>query len=246
MFQQHLGVLHGDRLLDAFLHSYYASRFSPAETNGAINLLPSQIALSFENGLRFITWVRSRLDNIVGLLVALCQNSTDAEVVSEEVIVALQDGWAAAKQAVYARSATVLRPQDVDSCPALVESHDGRYFPVEDRRSIQEFEAKLAELRATVKDRQTGLDGQVSVPRIYGMVGSSADLHVTLRLFQGCGEAEYFCAGSVPCRIHSGSSTGLMHDVFYHKSSHIFCAELALAYKQLSRDRAATSVMQLG
>ena len=157
MFQQHLGVLHGDRLLDAFLHSYYASRFSPAETNGAINLLPSQIALSFENGLRFITWVRSRLDdNIVGPLVELCQNSTSAEVVSEEVIVALQDSWAGAKQAVHARSATVLRPQDVDSCPALVESHDGRYFPVEDRRSIQEFEAKLAELRATVRIGKRG------------------------------------------------------------------------------------------
>ena len=80
------------------------------------------------------------------------------------------------------------------------------------------------------------------------MVGSGADVHiiVTLRLFQGCGEAEYLCAGSVPCKIHYGSSTGLMHVGLYRKPSHIFCAELALAYKQPSRDRAATSVIQIG
>ncbi|KAI1783244.1 hypothetical protein LXA43DRAFT_977208 [Ganoderma leucocontextum] len=130
--------------------------------------------LSRRNGLKFITWVRLKLDdNIVTPLLALCLNPRSAEVVSDEVVAALQDNWTAAKDALHVH--LVPRPQDVDSCPALVESHDGRYFPVNDRRSIKEFEAKLARLRTVVRNRKGESNGQVlAKPSISVQVPSPA------------------------------------------------------------------------
>ncbi len=164
-FQRNLGTFRGDRLLNAFLRSQSASGSQPTETHGTIDLPRQPVTLTFESGLRFLTWIRLKLDdNIVKPLLVLCLNPSSAEVVSEELVAALQDSWAAVKVAVHTHSVPL--PQDIDSCPALVESHDGRHFPLEDRRSIKEFEAKLARLVAMVRNRNVESDGQVSFPLV--------------------------------------------------------------------------------
>ena len=161
-FQQNLCELNGARLLRAFLRSEGTSEHPSTGTTAQIEL---QSRLTFEVGLRFINWHRSKLeDNVVKPLLGFCWDPRSADVVSDEVVTTLQESWSAAKAVVHSHCSHLLpKQQDVQSCPALVESHDGRYFAFEDRRSIKEFEAKLARLRRMVRHRNVRSEGQVSI-----------------------------------------------------------------------------------
>ena len=71
--------------------------------------------------------------------------------------------WTALKAAVDARF-QLQGSRAVSPAPAMLEAQDGRYLPPDDRRSFQEFEAKLERLaRRLARHSRSEEGGLVSV-----------------------------------------------------------------------------------